>query len=348
MSIQQLRLLHFLLMFVFGAFTIHHVYSAILVDIEERNGEVSSIVTGYKARRARRTSSHERRATWSVIGVGNVVLSDDGLGVHAVRRLAERHDVAGVEIVEGGTAGLLLLPCLADARRAIVVDAIDTGAAPGTLVRLEGGDLDRGLATVSTVHDVGLADLLGAARISGAWPEELVLHGAQPGSTAVGAELTAPLAACLDRLVDRVASDLARWGATPAPRRLRAVVALHDPPQARAVLALELLEGQLQRTQGLLVSRDPVALDRVAPQPRGVQRRVDAPQRRFGRSDLHRGLQRPAVGHGRRQQRRVAAELHQLRFAIGRDRRFARAGDAEDRAPAHGDLRAAGPRPPRG
>ena len=66
-----------------------------------------------------------------VIGVGNVVLSDDGLGVHAVRRLAERHDVAGVEIVEGGTAGLLLLPCLADARRAIVVDAIDTGAAPG-------------------------------------------------------------------------------------------------------------------------------------------------------------------------------------------------------------------------
>jgi Ni/Fe-hydrogenase 1 B-type cytochrome subunit len=49
MSIEQLRLLHFLLMFIFGAFTIHHVYSAILVDIEERNGEVSSIVTGYKA-----------------------------------------------------------------------------------------------------------------------------------------------------------------------------------------------------------------------------------------------------------------------------------------------------------
>ncbi len=158
-----------------------------------------------------------------VIGVGNVVLSDDGLGVHAVRRLAERHDVAGVEIVEGGTAGLLLLPCLADARRAIVVDAIDTGAAPGTLVRLDGRDLDRWLANGTTVHDVGLADLLGAARISGAWPEELVLHGAQPGSTAVGADLTAPLAACLDRLVDRVTADLARWGTPPRRHRPLAV-----------------------------------------------------------------------------------------------------------------------------
>jgi Ni/Fe-hydrogenase 1 B-type cytochrome subunit len=49
MPIEQLRLLHFLLMFVFAAFTVHHVYSAILVDIDERNGELSSIVTGYKA-----------------------------------------------------------------------------------------------------------------------------------------------------------------------------------------------------------------------------------------------------------------------------------------------------------
>ena len=79
-----------------------------------------------------------RRGT-VVIGIGNIVLSDDGLGVHAVRRLRELHDLGdGVELVEGGTAGLLLLPHLADARRAIVVDAIDTGTRAGTLVRIEG------------------------------------------------------------------------------------------------------------------------------------------------------------------------------------------------------------------
>lgn len=152
-----------------------------------------------------------------VIGIGNIVLSDDGLGVHAVRRLRERHTVPGVEIIEGGTAGLLLLPHLADARRAILVDAIDVGAPAGTPVRLEGEACKRAFSTGLTAHEVGLADLLAAARISGAWPETLILHGAQPASTAVNANLSAPLAACLDELVDRIAADLAATAPSPAP-----------------------------------------------------------------------------------------------------------------------------------
>jgi hydrogenase maturation protease len=157
----------------------------------------------------------------AVIGVGNVAFTDDGLGVHAVRRLRERGDLVGVELVEGGTAGLLLLAQLADARRAILVDAIDVGASPGTLVRFAGTECERAFATATTVHDVGLADLLAAARLSGAWPQEVVLHGAQPGSTAVGTALTAPVAATLDRLVDRIAEDLAAWAAPPGSRRSR-------------------------------------------------------------------------------------------------------------------------------
>jgi hydrogenase maturation protease len=144
-----------------------------------------------------------------VIGIGNIVLSDDGLGVHAVRRLRDRHTLHGVELIEGGTAGLLLLPHLADARRAILVDAIDVGAPSGTLVRLEGEACKRAFSTGLTAHEVGLADLLAAARISGAWPEALVIHGAQPASTAVRTTLSAPLAARLDELVDRIAAELA-------------------------------------------------------------------------------------------------------------------------------------------
>lgn len=154
-----------------------------------------------------------------VIGLGNVVLSDDGLGVHAVRRLLEHHAFEhGVELIEGGTAGLLLLPHLADARQAIVIDAIDTGAPAGTLTRLEGADWARAFALRMTPHDVGLADLLGAAQLTGAWPERLVLHGAQPASTAIGTELTAPVAAALDPLVDAIVAELVSWGvATEAP-----------------------------------------------------------------------------------------------------------------------------------
>lgn len=147
-----------------------------------------------------------------VIGIGNVVCSDDGLGVHAVRRLRERRrHTDHVELVEGGTAGLLLLPHLADARRAIIVDAIDTGAAPGTLIRLDALDWAEAFTGGLSPHDVGLRDLLGAARFSGAWPHELVLHGIQPCSTAIGTQLSGPVAAALDALVDRIAAELAAW-----------------------------------------------------------------------------------------------------------------------------------------
>ena len=150
-----------------------------------------------------------------VIGVGNVVLSDDGLGVHAVRRLRERYEIGyGVELVEGGTAGLLLLPYLSDSRRAIVVDAIDTGAPPGTLVRLAGEHWATAFAIRMTPHDVGLADLLGAARLSGAWPRELVLHGAQPASTHIGTELTTAVAAALDPLTCAIVAELSAWDAS--------------------------------------------------------------------------------------------------------------------------------------
>ena len=149
-----------------------------------------------------------------VIGLGNVVRSDDGVGVHAAARLRERlGSQPDVTLVEGGTAGLLLLPHLADARRAIIIDAIDVGAEPGTLVRLAGDKFASAFCADATVHDVGLRDLLGAARLSGAWPEQLVLHGVQPGSTTLGTELTSTVAAALDGLVDSIADELAGWGA---------------------------------------------------------------------------------------------------------------------------------------
>lgn len=155
-----------------------------------------------------------RTAGVVVIGIGNVVRSDDGVGVHAVVRLRERlGSQPDVTLVEGGTAGLLLLPHLADARRAIIIDAIDVGAEPGTLVRLAGDEFAVAFSADTTVHDVGLRDLLGAARLSGAWPEQLVLRGVQPGSTTLGTELTSTVAAALDGLVDSIADELAGWGA---------------------------------------------------------------------------------------------------------------------------------------
>jgi hydrogenase maturation protease len=97
---------------------------------------------------------------------------------------------------------------LVDTQRAIIIDAVDTGAPPGTLVRLTGYAVARAFAAGTTAHEVGLRDLLGVALLTGAWPEVLVLHGAQPAGTSPGAELTPAVAAALDPLVDVVMVDL--------------------------------------------------------------------------------------------------------------------------------------------
>jgi hydrogenase maturation protease len=151
------------------------------------------------------------RAGVVVIGIGNTVRSDDRLGILALQRLGERcQQRSDVELVEGGTAGLLLLPYLAAARHAIIVDAINVGGVPGTLIRF--ADASGRFRSGLTPHEVGLSDLLDAARLTDAWPEKLVIHGIQPASTAIGTELTPSVAAALEPLVDAVEAELTGWG----------------------------------------------------------------------------------------------------------------------------------------
>jgi hydrogenase maturation protease len=156
-------------------------------------------------------SSH--RAASVVIGLGNVALTDDGIGMHTVDRLCTRYELPGaVEAVKGGTAGLLLLPLIADANRVIIVDAIDTGAPPGTILRLEGETVGSAFARALTPHDVGLTDLLAAARLTGYWPGRLVIMGVQPACVDVGTELSPPVGAVLDALVADITAELEGWG----------------------------------------------------------------------------------------------------------------------------------------
>jgi hydrogenase maturation protease len=154
------------------------------------------------------------RAGITVIGLGNVICCDDGVGMHALARLRDSRSVPDtVTLVDGGTAGLLLLPYLADAERVILIDAVDVGAAPGTLVELDGEDWASAFAVHMTPHDVGLADLLGAAQLSGAWPDRLIILGVQPASTGLGTTLTPCVAAAVGGLVVAVAAQLDRWNA---------------------------------------------------------------------------------------------------------------------------------------
>jgi hydrogenase maturation protease len=116
--------------------------------------------------------------------------------------------------MDGGTQGLSLLPHISAYQRLLVIDAIDTGEPPGTLVRLE-GDALRNLPGKPSVHQLGFADLLVALQLLGESPAEMVLLGAQPLSTAWDAQLSAALRDALPSLVDAVIAQLRIWSPHP-------------------------------------------------------------------------------------------------------------------------------------
>lgn len=147
-----------------------------------------------------------------VLGLGNLLHSDDGLGIHAIQRLQKDPRVsAHVTLLDGGTQGLGLISHISGFPKLLVIDAIDVGEAPGTLIRFEGKALD-GLPGKASVHQVGFADLMIAMNLLGDAPEEMVVLGAQPLSTGWSAELTEVVAGAMDGLVDMVVRQLGEWG----------------------------------------------------------------------------------------------------------------------------------------
>ena len=148
-----------------------------------------------------------------VLGIGNLVMSDDGIGVRVVQQLAAQYRFpAGVRILDGGTLGLDLLPQLEGVERLLVVDAVETGREPGSLVRLAGEYVPIVLETKVSPHQMGLKDLLAVAMLQGFAPREMVLLGVQPALLEMGMELSPPVAAQQETLVRKVLAELTGWG----------------------------------------------------------------------------------------------------------------------------------------
>jgi hydrogenase maturation protease len=148
-----------------------------------------------------------------VLGLGNVLLGDDGAGPAVIAWLRRTRCVPDrTRLFDGGTLGLSLLPYLEDARRVILVDAVAADACPGTLVRLEGADVGPAVATRLSPHQVGVADLLEGARWHDREPERLVLLGVVPQSIELGVGLSDPVRRALPRLIDLVCAEAQACG----------------------------------------------------------------------------------------------------------------------------------------
>jgi hydrogenase expression/formation protein len=149
-----------------------------------------------------------------VLGVGNILMSDEGVGVHAVTALERRYDLPDtVEVIDGGTSGMDCLDRIADADLLLIADCVRSkDKAPGTITRLADDEINAWFKTRISPHQVGLSDVLAACAFHGISPRKVVLVGVQPESFETRMELTPTVAAVLPQVLERLVAELAAMG----------------------------------------------------------------------------------------------------------------------------------------
>lgn len=148
-----------------------------------------------------------------VLGVGNILLADEGIGVRVVEAFRQRYAVpAEVEAVDGGTAGMGLIDLIAGREHLIVVDAVAAGGPAGSVVRLAGAEIVPFLRQRLSPHQLGLLDLLAYLELMETAPQSVTIIGITPADLSLSLELSPGLRAALDGLADRIAAELQGLG----------------------------------------------------------------------------------------------------------------------------------------
>lgn len=144
-----------------------------------------------------------------ILGIGNLLLTDDGVGIHAIQRLQEEYTLPEeVRVVDGGTCGLDLLQFMEGVERLVIVDAANLGRPPGSIARLVDDQVPAYLALKTSPHEIGLPELMFTARLTDIYPPQVVVLGMQPESIETAVGLTPHVAEKLDELVALLADEV--------------------------------------------------------------------------------------------------------------------------------------------
>jgi hydrogenase maturation protease len=153
-----------------------------------------------------------------VLGLGNLLLGDEGLGIRALERLQAEYELpAEVSCIDGGVLGLELLAYVDGVTRLLVIDAVQTRQPPGTLVRLEGEQIPQALALKLSMHQVTFQEVLAMCQLRGTTPPQLVIWGMEPAVLETGVELSEIVENQLNHLVQKVLEELQCWGIRANP-----------------------------------------------------------------------------------------------------------------------------------
>ena len=148
-----------------------------------------------------------------VLGIGNILLTDEGVGVRVIERLEQEYELPPeVEIIDGGTCGMEMLEQLEDLDGLIVVDCVRCNQPPATPVLLKGDDVPVFFRTKLSPHQVSLSDVLASLEFTDKAPKSIAIVGMQPVSMSLGMELSPEVAARVPELVAMTLAELRLFG----------------------------------------------------------------------------------------------------------------------------------------
>lgn len=149
----------------------------------------------------------------ALLGLGNILLKDEGVGVHAVNKLKKDWFFSpDIEIIDGGTLGLDLLAYFEKYSKILIIDAADFGKEPGYIQVLDSGEINKSFAKKLSVHNIGLADILVACELMGIKLGEIKIIGIQPCAMDFGLQMTDEINAKMPNLIQLAIKNLQEWG----------------------------------------------------------------------------------------------------------------------------------------
>ncbi|MCU7811097.1 MAG: HyaD/HybD family hydrogenase maturation endopeptidase [Candidatus Thiodiazotropha sp. (ex Notomyrtea botanica)] len=154
-----------------------------------------------------------------IIGMGNVLMQDEGVGVRAVEELEHRYLIPeGVDVVDGGTTGMELFEPMRNAKTIIIADAVNTGAPYGTMVRITNEEIPAFFQTKLSNHQLGVSDLLALLTLKGEMPDQVTIIGMVPHALENRLGLTPEAALGLEGMVRMLVEELKTLGIELQPR----------------------------------------------------------------------------------------------------------------------------------
>jgi len=148
----------------------------------------------------------------TVLGIGNILLQDEGFGVRIVEELHRRYLFPDdVQVLDGGTLGMDLLRFISGSEKLLVVDAIAGSGPPGSFYRLAGQEVQAYFSEKVSLHEMGIRDVLAALEVLGHPVAEVVVLGVEPAVLELGLELTPVVAAAVEKTVAAVIAQLKDW-----------------------------------------------------------------------------------------------------------------------------------------